>query len=669
METNNKLDKTLTLKQQLFQFIVGVVSLYIAVDIVKSVQINDYFIFIVAVLIIQIIQWAIRPFFGLLTRIFGMLGILFISFFGNAIIIWIALQTLPDVNSSSFWSSFLIAWIYALLTTIVNWIFVSQSDDVFIAQVMRQSRKNKPTVTDIPGILFVQLDGVSAPVLDWQIKAGNLPNISKLLREQNYSFRSWHTQIPSTTPASQAGILMGNNDDIPAFRWYEKESGKLVVANQLAGAHLIEKRLSNGKGLLCNGGVSIGNLFSGDAHKNIMVMSKLTGNRESLKRVRDYTSYFSTTFGFMRSLILSIGEMIKEIYQARKQVSQDMRPRIKRHGSYIFLRAITNVLLRDLQTNIVIQNMMDGVNSIYVDYLDYDEVAHHAGMARAESLASLSGLDRVVGILFRTRNFTPRPYEIVIVSDHGQSQGTTFKQLHNGKTLEDFVAEYIGTNLTLQSETVPVEEQSAARSLLSHQSKNSSTARAASKSFEKNSEKNSHSEKSQLVITGSGNLGNIWINTFEGRAKFEQIEKTYPNLINNLLQTEGIGMILVQSKKGPLCISRNGTLRLKNNKIKGKNPLSDYQPLDRESLLRLVTMKTAPDIAVISSYDKDTGEVYAFEELVGNHGGLGGWQTEAILLHPDHLKIPEKLLTEGQIFGAVTIHNIFKQWLKDVGQK
>ena len=669
MEKDKKLDKTLTFKQQLFQFIIGVFSLYIAVDIVKSVQVDEYFIFILAVLIIQVIQWAIRPFFGLLTRIFGMLGILFISFFGNALVIWIALQTLPDVNSGSFWDSFLIAWIYALLTTIVNWIFVSQSDDVFIAQVMRQSRKNKPNTTNIPGILFVQLDGVSAPVLDWQIKAGNLPNISKLLREQNYSFKSWHTQIPSTTPASQAGILLGSNDDIPAFRWYEKESGQVVVANQVAGAHLIEKRLSNGNGLLVNGGVSIGNLFSGDAQKNIMVMSKLTGNRESLRRVRDYTSYFSTTFGFMRSLILSIGEMVKEIYQARKQVSLDMKPRIKRHGSYIILRAITNVLMRDLQTNIVIQNMMEGVNSIYVDYLDYDEVAHHAGMARAESLASLSGLDRVVGILFRAREFTPRPYEIILVSDHGQSQGTTFKQLHNGKNLEDFVAEYIEANLTLRSETGPVEEQSATRSLLSHQSKSSSTARAAHKSFEKNIESKSNTQKAQLVITGSGNLGNIWINTFEGRATLEQIEKSYPSLITNLLQTEGIGMILIKSKKGPLCITKNGTLWLKKNKFKGENPLADYQPLDRESLLRLVSMKTAPDIVVISSYDKDTGEVYAFEELVGSHGGLGGWQTEAILLHPNHLKIPEKLLTEGQIFGPVAIHKIFKQWLKDVGQK
>jgi hypothetical protein len=285
---------------------------------------------------------------------------------------------------------------------------VSQSDDIFLSEILRtsrsQSRGGEPTETS-PGFLFVQLDGVPAPVLDWQLKAGNLPNIRRLIEEEGYVFSTWKTQLPSTTPASQAGILLGSSEGIPAFRWYEKDPGQLVVANQFEGAALIEKRLSKGNGLLVDGGVSVGNLFSGDAKTNIMVMSKLNGDRESFKNIRGYTSYFSSPLGFMRSLILSFGEMIKEVYQARRQEARDIRPRIKRHGSYVLLRAATNVLLRNLQTAIVVDNMLKGSNAIYVDYLDYDEVGHHAGVARPESLASLSGLDRVIGLLFRARSF------------------------------------------------------------------------------------------------------------------------------------------------------------------------------------------------------------------------------------------------------------------------
>jgi uncharacterized membrane protein YvlD (DUF360 family) len=653
-------DKPLSLKQRLFQFILSVVSLYIAIDIVDTVQVNDYFFVILAVLLIQFIQWIIQPFFGLLTKIFGIVGILFISLFGNALIVWLALHMLPEVNVENFWGSFLTAWLYALLTTVVNWVFVSQSDDVFLAQILRQNKNKISKTNDKPGFIFIQLDGVSAPILDGQIKAGNLPNITRLIRQDDYEFHAWHTQVPSTTPASQAGILFGNNEGIPAFRWYEKDTGKLIVANQTSGAHLIEKRLSNGNGLLSNGGVSLGNLFSGDAPTNIMVMSKVEGDRQSIKAIREYSAYFYSSLGFMRSLILSIAEMIKEVYQARRQISLGVTPRIKRHGSYILLRAMTNVLMRDLQTNIVIQNMLKGVNSLYVDYLDYDEVAHHAGMARPESLTSLRGLDWVVGMIDRARQYAPRKYELILVSDHGQSQGPTFKQLHNGKTLEMYINEFTNNAYAVNSETKPVEEQKSFNTFFNR-----------NKQKRKSNKKNETAEKlsnSSIIFTGSGNLGNIWFKNHKQRLSLEKIQNEYPDLIEKILQLDGVGMIIVKSKDGHLCLSTEGSINLNSNIIINNNPLDKYSKHDTNSLLRLSKMNNAPDIIVVSSYDEVTGEVYAFEELVGNHGGIGGWQTEAILLHPRKFKIDKKYLNEGDIVGAESVHKILKNWL-DTAQK
>lgn len=659
-----KLSSTITLKQFLVQIVLSVGALYAAIKIIGAVHVDGLLAVVILLASAQILQWLARPFFEIITRLLGILGVLAVSLFGFALVMWVAIAITPGVSNDSFWGGFWTAWLYALFMTIVNWVLVSQSDDIYFAHVLRSTKKHGATHSDKHGIVFVQLDGVSAPVLEWQLKAGNLPNINRLIRHEDYRFNSWHTQLPSTTPASQAGILLGSNDNIPAFRWYEKSTGELVVANQFKGAALIEKRLSNGEGLLVDGGVSVGNLFSGDAQHNIMVMSKMSrGSSSSLRRVGDYSSYFSSSFGFMRSLILSIGEMVKEIYQARRQVSQQMEPRIKRHGSYILLRAATNVLLRDLQTNIVIQNMIKGVNSIYVDYLDYDEVAHHAGLARSESLSSLSGLDKVVGLLSKAREYAPRPYDIVLVSDHGQSQGPTFKQLHGGKSIHDFVSEYIATKSIILDETAPVEQQSAARSLLAHEAQTSSVARQAQKSFDKSAQ-TTQADKPEVVITGSGNLGNIWLTQLADQASADEIEAAYPDLIQKLVSTPGIGLVVVHTTEGPVCVAQQGSINLKQGDTEGVDPLLAYDSLDRNSLLRLAMMQTAPDIILISSYNEDTGEVYAFEELVGNHGGLGGWQTEALLLHPPHLNIPDDLLTNGRIFGAPTVHKIFKGWLK-----
>jgi hypothetical protein len=76
---------------------------------------------------------------------------------------------------------------------------------------------------------------------------------------------------------------------------------------------------------------------------------------------------------------------------------------------------------RDGRVVLVIEAMMRGAKSIYVDFVDYDEIAHHAGVARPESLASLYGLDEVLAGLEQVAGSgaTPRPYEFVLVSDHG----------------------------------------------------------------------------------------------------------------------------------------------------------------------------------------------------------------------------------------------------------
>ncbi len=665
MKNHFALKSYLTVKQRIAQALISLSAFCLSILAVNSITYSSVQSIIVAAILVSIIAIILQPVFSLLTRIIGILGILFISFFGYAIVFWIALQISPDINSNSFWSILWASWLYAIIITVLNWIIVSQSDDVFLNEILKHSKYKKLPPDTPPGFIFVQLDGVSAPVLDSQIKAGNLPNITRLIRANDYEFHSWHTQVPSTTPASQAGILLGANDGIPAFRWYEKESEKLVVANQTAGARLIEARLSTGNGLLADGGVSVGNLFSGDAPVNVMVMSKVEGDRQSIRNMREYTSYFSTPLGFMRSLILSVAEMVKEIFQARRQVSQNVTPRIKRHGSYVLLRAMTNVLMRDLQTTIVIQNMTKGVNSLYVDYLDYDEVAHHAGMARPESLASLRGLDWVVGILDRARQFAPREYELILVSDHGQSQGPTFKQFHNGRTIESFISEYIHSS-KVHSASKPAEEQSSAIRAIQT---GKQIGLVSKRSKQKANQNEKITDSSDIVFTGSGNLGNVWIKKFKNPATYEQIDVEFPDLIDNIIRTEGVGMVIMRAKNGPICKSAGGTIELESGKITDRNPLLNYSKYDQQSLIRLMKMKDAPDIAIISSYDEVTGEVYAFEELVGNHGGLGGWQTEAILLHPKKLKIPKEFLTDGNIIGAESVHKILKSWLPKPAKK
>lgn len=664
--------------QYLAYALISAVVLSIVLQGFTSISVDSWASALAGVLLIQIVQALLQPLFSFIARVLGVLGILLVSLFGYSFIVWVVLELVPGIDNVSFLGSLIAAWVYAIFVAILQWVMLAQSDEYFLQQAVRSSRKKPQNTTDVPGFVFVQLDGVSAPVFEWQLNAGNLPNIKRLIDNENYTFTPWHTQLPSTTPASQAGILLGSHEGIPAFRWYERSTGELVVANQTSGAALIEKRLSRGNGLLADGGISIGNLFSGDAPHNIMVMSKMDGDRQSLLAMREYTDYFSNLYGFMRAFVLSAGEMIKEIYQAQRQRLRDIQPRVARKASYVVLRAGTNVLLRDLQTTIVVDQMMQGRNSIYVDYLDYDEIAHHAGIARPESLAALTGLDHIAGVITKAALQTPRPYHVIFVSDHGQSQGQTFKQLNGGNSLENVIGGLLGTD-AISASTSPVEQESVARSLLAHESSNKgvigSVADRLGKKYRRKTDKNLPDKTTSIgaadiVVTGSGNLGNVWLKSFKKRPTKTQIEAAHPDFFEKLIKVPGVGLIIVDNgKDGPVCIGTQGQINLLNKSVTGKNPLREYKNIRVNELLALAQNTNAPDIQIISSKTSGSNEVHAFEELVGNHGGIGGWQTEAILIHPGKLKIPKTLYEDGGLYDSTTIHKIFVDWLVKAGHR
>ena len=105
-----------------------------------------------------------------------------------------------------------------------------------LAEPARQAGHSRwPTRTSTAS-LFVQLDGVPFPVLQWAVQSGCVPHLRRLLASGDYVMRPWTVQLPCTTPASQQGILHGTIDRIPAFRWYDRELGRVLVANRPADA-------------------------------------------------------------------------------------------------------------------------------------------------------------------------------------------------------------------------------------------------------------------------------------------------------------------------------------------------------------------------------------------------------------------------------------------------
>lgn len=675
----------------LVMLLVGGIVLWLTVWITPGISASGYYGLVLAALVYALVGAVLRPLMVLVARPLGWFGAILLALFANAIVMAVTLQLIPGISADSFWSVLVASWVFAIVSAAVSWLLVADSDDVFVERLVRSGRRAAGDVaaTDVPGVVFIQIDGLPGPVLDQGIKSGTLPTLSRWVREGSHSWTEWDVQVPSTTPVSQAGLLHGYNDDMPAFRWYEKALGRLLVANHPPDAEIMQGRMSDGTGLLAGGGWSVGNLFTGDAERSVMVMSSMSRGMQGIGPASSFSSFLVNPAGFGRSLVLTVGEMVKELYQRRVQRVRGIEPRIHRGADFVALRGVTNVMLRDLNTAMLVQGMMAGAPTLYADYVDYDEVAHHAGIIRSESLSSAQGVDLTLALLERAAAQAPRPYHFVVVSDHGQSQGATFRQRY-GEGLEDVVRDLMGGQGSVLAATGAVEDWGpvnaalgewmaqpgrmagvARRRMAKHEVDGAPALGSAAEQARDVNAAVGTAKEDDLVVVGSGNLGGVWFPGVPGRMTAEDIAERYPGMVRALVSHPGVGFAVVRSRDlGALAVGKEGIHHLDTDRVQGVSPIARFGPQARRDLARIAGYANAADIYLNSLYDPDLDEVAAFEELVGCHGGLGGWQTRAVLVHPREWDLDEDLLDEnGRLHGARVVHQQFVRWLERLGTR
>ncbi len=383
----------------------------------------------------------------------GWLGVLLLAFTGQALLVMFTAWLLPDVWVDDFWTGFAVAVVIGVVSTMLGWFGSAGTSQMLVSRLVAASRRKQPDLADpeVDGVLFVQLDGVPFPVLQMAITAGTVPTMTRWIRSGSHQLREWTPKLPATTPASQMGILHGVIDGIPAFRWYDRARDKVMVANRPADAAVIEADLTTGKGLLVDDGVSISNLFTGDAPTAVLTMSRRVRGGEVAKRA--VAQFVVHPAGLTRALARSFSELVRDRFQTRRAIRRGVEPRCERNWETALLRCVTNGALRDLNTILVAQHMLRGTRSIYVDYVDYDEISHHAGMLRPESLEALEAVDGVLHQLELVAAAAPRRYRFVILSDHGQAQGAPFADRY-GEELASLVARLAESDVASSSHDV-----------------------------------------------------------------------------------------------------------------------------------------------------------------------------------------------------------------------
>jgi uncharacterized membrane protein YvlD (DUF360 family) len=597
----------------------------------------------------------------------------------NGILITFAIDLIPGAHIDGVLEGVVITIGLTALTALFYSVLAIDEDDSWYRNVVRRQarRRRHPVDSDVPGIAFLEIDGLAHDVLRRAVTDGNVPHLSAWLRSGSHRLERWETDWSSQTGACQAGLLHGSNHDMPAFRWWEKDRNAAIVTNHPRDAEELERRHSDGRGLLHADGASRANILSGDAPHSMLTMSTALRRRRPIGR--DYAAYFARPYAVARTLVLATVDIARERRAARSQVHDDVRPRIARPHSYALVRAWATVVQRDLQVAAVVGDILAGRPVIYTTFLAYDEVAHHSGIERHDALAVLRDLDRQIARIELACAEAPRPYRLVVLSDHGQSQGETFLDRY-GETLEGMVraacdAEsmiavteggddalaYLSAGLT----EVARDDTVAARTVRTvTRGQRVDGAVALDPDVRLDIEAAHGGEVPELSVMASGCLGLISFPRVPGRVTLEQLEALHPRLLPALREHPGIGFVLVRSeRRGAMAIGADGINYLDEGEVEGEDPLRPFGPNAAAHVRRTDRFPHCPDLVVNSAFWDDFGEVAAFEELVGSHGGMGGTQSHPLVLHPGDFPWPEE-----EVVGAERVHRIFRSWLAQLGQ-
>jgi hypothetical protein len=519
---------------------------------------------------------------------------------------------------------------------------------------------------------MLQIDALAYSDLRRALELGLCPTISRLLRE-GFALRRWFCGLPSATPYCQAGMFHGENDGIPAFRFYDKTARKVITCNAPHGVQYIRDRIHSPGALA--GGSSYVNLLDGDAQtvaftvatrEKMSVYRRLGGTRMGLlillHPIRMARMVFQGAFEWL----------LEEWERARGELAGRAT---HSEGIFPFIRILSNVVVRELQTMGILLDVYLGVPVIYSTFMQYDELAHHFGPSSKQALVDLRRTDARIAEIWRMAQLAGgRGYDLVILSDHGMTPALSYRVQFGeslGTTVQKILDETRATGGTTPRALASYAEDTEYSDIGPEVVE--AVAQLTPASFGRSSirrfrdwlrsryglreiifpEKYRVDRTNDVVVTYSSCLALVYFANTEQRLTAEQIsaDPRWSQLRDKLIAHPGIGLVATLSANGVHLASRYGRAILNDGEVEvlsGENPLEVFgtEPYVLRAVESLVRQPNAGDCVLFGAYDGY--DIVSFDDQVGAHGSAGGDQVYPFIISPERLGLASETLENAR---------------------
>ncbi|MCX7957682.1 MAG: alkaline phosphatase family protein [Deltaproteobacteria bacterium] len=517
--------------------------------------------------------------------------------------------------------------------------------------------------------IILHIDGLSYFALRRAFSFRFVPFLSKLLNSGTHKIARFDCGLPATTPAFMAGIMYGDNSDIPGFRWYDKEKKEFIIMKSLSDTAKIEQELSKNKGIL-TGGTSYCTLFTGGAKESVFAVSKLYELNRYIK-VNLLTAMLLVFFNITVVLRMFLSMTLELFIELKDYIRQVLRKEIKRsEAPFIPIRLITNVLLREISTILAEVDIYRGVDSIYIDYVGYDEIAHHRGPFAISSLITLYSIDRDIKKLFKAMKKSGNKYDVYILSDHGQVPTIPFDKA-TGQSFEDYMMkEILETKIVHSKEYIRYLREQRLLSFANYlQSIRQSMPRGfgyisdvlierIKKRVKESIPEVDVSDLNQIFLLPTSDIVHLYFNKYGKRLFDDEIDRYYPKIRKIILGHGNIAAISYLSDKGVIIETTGGKALITDGVLRViKGSVSSFFSLlykgIESDIERLVKMRNSGDIVIFAG--RFRGRVLNFQQELGGHGGPYPEEQSAFIIFPKDKKFNfYRIRNSAQLYGFLS---------------
>ena len=520
---------------------------------------------------------------------------------------------------------------------------------------------------------MLQIDALAYSDLRRALELGLCPTIARLLRE-GFALRRFFCGLPSATPYCQAGMFHGENGGIPAFRFYDKAARKVITCNAPHGVQYIRDRIHSPGALA--GGSSYVNLLDGDAQtvaftvatrEKMSVYRRLGGTRMGLLMLLH-------PIRMARMVLQGAFEwLLEEWERARGELAGRAT---HSEGIFPFIRILSNVIIRELQTMAILLDVYLGVPVIYSTFMQYDELAHHFGPSSKQALADMRRTDARIAEIWRMAQLAGgRGYDLVILSDHGMTPAVSYRVKYReslGATVQGILDEAMNPSApaprALASYAEDTEYSDIGPEVVEAVAQLTPASFGARKGIRRFRdwlrsryglreiifpEKYRVDRTHDIVVTYSSCLALVYFATQEQRLSLDEIlaDAQWARLYERLIAHPGIGLVASLSGDGVSLASKQGRAILKDGQVEiisGENPLEIFgtEPYVLRAVESLVHQPNAGDCVLFGTYDGY--DIVSFDDQVGAHGSAGGDQVYPFIISPERLGLSAETLEDAR---------------------